>query len=443
VSLLKIAFGERAARTAPRHRMIHGQVAAQRTHSSDRRMAETASAHGCSVVLRRVAGPGAGEVFLHCRPPSETTEPGQQAAAMYRAILAVLEAEGGSFRSVVAETMFVRNLPTNIESIRDARRRVLAASDAAGHRPATIAIEQPPLEKHACLELSLHAVLPGGSTFRMLPVVAVPACDCAECASAHGLRVDVGAESRFHAAGLCGPGDDAYEQTLGMFGLAESLLQKAGMEFRDVARTWIHLRHMERDYRALNRARREFFAARGIDPVPASTGIGGAPVSGTHDLCLSVNAVKCGHRPLRTVMTSPTLNEAREYGADFVRGMRVDEANKIALHISGTASIDEHGRTAHRDDLDAQVDRMLLNVVTLLEGQGAGPDDVVHAITYVKHADDAERVRQRLRAAGFTGFPHAIVEAEICRPELLCETEALGVLPKPAAAERPGTTPRG
>jgi hypothetical protein len=39
-------------------------------------------------------------------------------------------------------------------------------------------------------------------------------------------------------------------------------------------------------------------------------------------------------------------------------------------------------------------------------------------------------VRARLRAAGFAGFPHAMVEAPICRPELLCETEALAVLPK-------------
>ena len=65
-----------------------------------------------------------------------------------------------------------------------------------------------------------------------------------------------------------------------MFGLAEDLLRQAGMEFRDVVRTWIHLRDIDRDYADLNRARREFFAARGIDPVPASTGIGGGPVSG-------------------------------------------------------------------------------------------------------------------------------------------------------------------
>ncbi len=131
-------------------------------------------------------------------------------------------------------------------------------------------------------------------------------------------------------------------------------------------------------------------------------------------------------------MTSPTLNEASEYGADFVRGMRVEESNKGALHVSGTASIDEHGRSVHAGDVEAQADRMLVNIAALLERQGASYADVVQAITYLRHPADAARVRARLRAAGFAGFPHAMVEAPICRPELLCETEALAVLPASA-----------
>jgi enamine deaminase RidA (YjgF/YER057c/UK114 family) len=151
-------------------------------------------------------------------------------------------------------------------------------------------------------------------------------------------------------------------------------------------------------------------------------------VSGTHDLCLGFQAVKGGRPLARTVMTSPTLNEAREYGADFVRGMRIAESNRIALHVSGTASIDEHGRTVHCGDVDAQADRMLVNIAALLERQGARFADIAHAITYVKRPADGARIRERLHRAGFEGFPHALVVAEICRPELLCETEVLAVL---------------
>jgi len=217
-----------------------------------------------------------------------------------------------------------------------------------------------------------------------------------------------------------------------MFSLAERLLQQAGMEFSDVVRAWIHLRDIDRDYGELNRARRDFFAARGIDPAPASTGIGGAPVMAGHDLCLGVYAVVEADRrpPTRVVMTSPTLNEAAQYGADFVRGMRVEEANRVSLYVSGTASIDEHGRTAHVGALDAQADRMLLNIAALLQRQGATFGDVVHAITYLKAPSDAEPLRRRLHAAGFEGFPHAWVVAPVCRPELLCETEAIAVVRK-------------
>ena len=392
-------------------------------------IADTIESHGCSIVVRRFEGPAARELFLHCQPPAATAEARLQAEAIYRAILGVLEAEGGDFGSVVAETVFLRNLRANVESVREARDRVVAAHGRTTHRPATTEIEQPPLNEFACLEVSVQAVLPNEPPARFESIEARPACGCAECARAHGLRIHVGEETRFHAAWLCGAGKNDFEQTLGLFGLAEAVLQQAGMEFRDVVRAWIHLRDIDRDYGDLNRARRAFFGERGIDPVPASTGIGGGPVPQGHDLCLGVYAVKAGRPLARTVMTSPTLNEAAQYGADFVRGMKMVETNKVALHVSGTASIDEHGRTAHPGDFAAQADRMLVNIAALLEGQGASFGDVVSAITYLKHSSDARLLRERLHAAGFGGFPHALVVAPICRPDLLCETEALAVVP--------------
>jgi len=248
----------------------------------------------------------------------------------------------------------------------------------------------------------------------------------------HGLRVHLGGEARLYAGGLYGRGDDSYEQTYAMFAVAENLLQQAGMDFGDVMRTWIYFPEMERDYAGFNRARREFFESRGVDPIPASTGIGAGLVPEEHDLLLGFYAVKGGMPTARAVMTTPTLNEAPDYGSDFSRGMRVEEANRTSLHISGTASIDETGATVHLDDIDAQVDRMLVNVAALLAGQGAGFDDVVSAITYLKDPEDAALVRQKFRDAGYEGFPNVLVVAPVCRPELLCETEALAILPASA-----------
>jgi enamine deaminase RidA (YjgF/YER057c/UK114 family) len=403
--------------------------------------AQTIESHGCSIVLRRVDGPDAREIFFSCQPPAEVVDPGPQAEAVYRAIVSVLEEQGGSFGSVVRETVFLRNLRANVGLVREARHRVLAASEGTACMPATTEIEQPPLNERACLEVSIQAVLAHGSLPRFGPIKAMSGCDCAECAHAHGLRVHIGEDDRLYAGGLCGCGESAYEQTLAMFGVAENLLQQAGMDFSDVMRTWIYLREMERDYPDLNRARREFFAARGIDPVPASTGISGGPVPEAHDLCLDIYAVKAGRSLVRTVMTSPTLNEAGEYGADFVRGMRVEESNKAALLVSGTASIDEAGRTAHPGDFEAQADRMLANVAALLKGQGATFGDVVSAVTYLKNAADAKRLEEKLHEAGYTGFPNVLVEAPICRSDLLCETEALAVLPR--SGSRPAHDPGG
>jgi len=395
-------------------------------------MTETIQTRGCTVVLRRVEGPEASELFLACRPPVEDPDPGRQAEEAYRAIRGVLEGAGGSFASVVCEQVFLRNLRTDLAPVRSARRRILATCAAPPHRPATLEVEQPPLNEGACLEIAVQALLPGAGPLAADTLPARTACDCPECARSHGLRARLGEETRLYAGSLYGHGEDAYAQALAMFAVAEDLVQRAGMEFRDVVRTWIHLRDMDRDYAALNRARRAFFEARGIDPAPASTGIGGAPVPEGHDLCLGLYAVRGAAPTVRSVMTAPTLNEAPLYGSDFARGMRVVESNKIALHVSGTASIDEEGRTAHPGDFGAQVDRMLVNLEALLEGQGAGFGDVVSAITYLKRPEDAGALEEKLQQAGFEGFPNVLVAAPVCRPELLCETEALAVLPNGA-----------
>jgi enamine deaminase RidA (YjgF/YER057c/UK114 family) len=131
-------------------------------------------------------------------------------------------------------------------------------------------------------------------------------------------------------------------------------------------------------------------------------------------------------------MSAPSLNEAWSYGADFSRGLRLTEVNKVMLHVSGTASIDEAGRTAHVGDFAAQAERMLHNVRLLLGKQGASFGDLVQGVSYLKHASDAPALRALYRQHGFDHFPCPTVEAGLCRPALLCEVEVAAVLPLPA-----------
>jgi enamine deaminase RidA (YjgF/YER057c/UK114 family) len=218
-----------------------------------------------------------------------------------------------------------------------------------------------------------------------------------------------------------------------MFRVAEGLLAEAGMTFRDVVRTWIYLRDVDRDYDVLNQARRQFFRDCGIERRPASTGVQGIPFAAAHDFSMSLYALTSSGPLEIALMSTPTLNEAWTYGAEFSRGLRVVDANKVTLHVSGTASIDEGGRTVHVGDLPAQVERMLRNIETLLRAQRATFEDVVSAVAYLKRPGDAMSVVGMLRDRGF-GFPCALVEAPLCRPELLCEIEAVAVLPLPGSA---------
>lgn len=396
-------------------------------HQTERRV-QTSDA---LVAVRRVRGPTADELFLLCRPGGGGADAARQLENAYGGLLDALAAEGTGPEAVVSETVFFRDVREHLDAARAARARVLGRAGP----PATTCIGQAPVDADALLELAAVAVVPrsrGSSSSH--DITRPAACACAFCAP--GLRARVarlGEQTCLHTANIHGSGRDAFEEAYDMFRVAEGLLAEAGMSFGDVIRTWIHLRDIDRDYDALNRARREFFRHCGLQRRPASTGVQGTPPAEAHDFSLSLYAV-ASPRPLDvTAMSTPSLNEAWSYGADFSRGLRVVEPNQVALYVSGTASIDEAGRTIHAGDFAAQADRMLHNIASLLAKQGAGFQDVVSGVTYLKNPADAPALRSICRARGFDGFPCAAVEAPLCRPALLCEAEVVAALPLASA----------
>ena len=131
------------------------------------------------------------------------------------------------------------------------------------------------------------------------------------------------------------------------------------------------------------------------------------------------------------------LNEAYDYEnkVSFVRGMRVELDNCIMLYISGTASVDEDGRSIHPGDLKAQTWRMFKNIKALLESEGADWHDIVRTTCYLadfRHYDEFNEVRNAFYAEeGLDPVPASTcIEARICRPDLLVETEAIAMIPK-------------
>src|ERR1043166_4241730 len=99
-----------------------------------------------------------------------------------------------------------------------------------------------------------------------------------------------------------------------------------------------------------------------------------------------------GQSPIekRAITNLRVLNEAYHYAkpSSFSRGMRIDLNGLSILLISGTASIDEYGRSVHLGDFRAQLRRTYRNITGLLQSEGATWHDIVRTTCYLR---DIER----------------------------------------------------
>jgi 2-iminobutanoate/2-iminopropanoate deaminase len=246
--------------------------------------------------------------------------------------------------------------------------------------------------------------------------------------------LQLGDYRHLYSEGIVGKDSDGHisadfrEQSDLMFQRANALLKQHAIPFKDVLRTWCYMVDIDRDYAEFNLSRNEFFEEEDVRRLPASTGIcaglpGGALCG--FDLYTLINPDGAQVE----VMHTPTLNEADEYGSAFSRGMKLVLPEKTVLFISGTASVDEAGATVHLDDIRKQIERMLLNVEKLLEPHGATFADIAQGITYLKKRSYYETFLEVWNEWGPDNTPNSIVEAGVCRPDLLCEMEAVVIVP--------------
>ena len=142
----------------------------------------------------------------------------------------------------------------------------------------------------------------------------------------------------------------------------------------------------------------------------------------------------------RAITNHATLNEAYDYGSAFSRGLRIDLNGLTILLISGTASIDEKGRTVHVGDFRAQLRRTYENITRLLDSEGATWHDIVRTTCYLRDIErDYEAFNQErtafFRAQGLDPLPASTgIQAILCRPDLLIEIEAIAMFRRESAA---------
>src|SRR5208282_5422886 len=137
----------------------------------------------------------------------------------------------------------------------------------------------------------------------------------------------------------------------------------------------------------------------------------------------------------KAITNHSVLNEAFDYAkpSSFSRGLRLDIKGIAILLISGTASIDDQGRSIHQGDFRAQTQRTYENITKLLKAEGATWKDIVRTTCYLRdierdyEAFNEERT-QFFAEQGLNPLPASTgIQAILCRPELLIEMEAMAI----------------
>lgn len=222
------------------------------------------------------------------------------------------------------------------------------------------------------------------------------------------------------------PTADRVAQTASTFANIEGALQSVGFGFRDVVRTWFYLDRLLEWYDDFNRARDAFFESRGVFGgfVPASTGIGCANREGAAIMSGAIAMrPKPGAQATRAMLESPLQCSALDYRSSFSRAAEIVTPEGRLVFVSGTASIEPGGATAHVGDPKRQIDLTMDVVAAILATRKMDFRDATRAIAYIKRPEDRPLWQAWLTAHGLPSDFAQEVIADVCRDDLLFEIE--------------------
>ncbi len=230
------------------------------------------------------------------------------------------------------------------------------------------------------------------------------------------------------------PNDGPSAQAERAFERMEQRIRGAGFSFSDVVRTWFYLTDILSWYGDFNKVRSAAYDKVGIMPkpgrdlaLPSSTGIGCRSLMGRAlfaDMLLV--RPKDGTRPNRIL--NPAQKEAFSYGSAFSRAVEIKDDGFSLIEISGTAAIDEQGKSIFWDDAEAQIHCTFDKIEALLSRVGATVRDIASAAVFVKSPHIADIFTAVLKARGLEQFPAIVTWTDVCRDELLFEIDAEAML---------------
>jgi enamine deaminase RidA (YjgF/YER057c/UK114 family) len=204
----------------------------------------------------------------------------------------------------------------------------------------------------------------------------------------------------------------------------EDALSQANMVLSEVARTWLFLDNILSWYGPFNTVRTEIFTQQHLfeKGVPASTGIGARNPAGAA-LVAGAWAVQPLDGPIQIrEVSSPLQCTARSYGSCFSRAMELSVPGLERLLVSGTASIEPIGRSAHQGDVRRQIQLTMEVVDAILISRKLRWTDVTRATAYFKRKKDAPCFTEWCLKHRVS-LPLIVTECDICRDELLFEIE--------------------
>lgn len=280
--------------------------------------------------------------------------------------------------------------------------------------------------------VQVWGLIPVGDRAR-ITTVGAPGEGLARCWTGPGYRL-------LHFAGIDGldpasPGRCVTEQAEAMLTRAVAALAHHGLTLTDVPRTWITMARILDWYGEFNRVRTGFFQHHGVGAdaersFPASTGIQGQ--SGGEECLLELLAVDGAGARTTPIHASSRQQRAFDYGSAFSRAAAVDLEGRETIFVSGTASLDSAGRTLHTGDAELQILETLLCIGALLETRGATLRDLRQATLFCKTPAVYEGFVRVSALLGLPALPAVPVVADVCRPELLVEIEAVAAAPQEA-----------
>lgn len=129
------------------------------------------------------------------------------------------------------------------------------------------------------------------------------------------------------------------------------------------------------------------------------------------------------------------INEAYDYKrpSSFTRALRFEFGGYKVLLISGTASVNEEGKTEHPGDFRAQTWRTYRNITNLLAAENMTWHDVVRTTNYLRDIERDYEDFNKIRTSFFQWMnldplPASTgIQARLCWESLLIEIETYAV----------------